>query len=170
MAKLVSEDKEVESTLEIVPGPALPVAEIMSDQAWQKVGLALVSGPFNINLGYSNNNENGNGSDSAVEDDEEPDEECLFCRKPKDEVHELAEQIEQLIEGKLDSVLFEPAEPFFELRITKAPVFGFKVEAWLDSGNATTGVYRWDGVGIRMHTTRDNLASFTKQLRSEFSC
>ena len=168
MAKLVSEDKEVESTLEIVPGPALPVAEIMSDQAWQKVGLALVSGPFNINLGYLSNN--GKSSGIASTDEEEPDEECLFCRKPKDEVHELAEQIEQLIEGKLDSVLFEPAEPFFELRITKAPVFGFKVEAWLDSGNATTGVYRWDGVGIRMHTTRDNLASFTKQLRSEFSC
>jgi len=161
LAKLVSEDKEVESTLEIVPGPALPVAEIMSDQAWQEVGLALVSGPFNINLGFSTNG-------SKPEDD--PDEECLFCRKPKDEVHELAEQIEQLIEGKLDSVLFEPAEPFFELRITKAPVFGFKVEAWLDSGNATTGVYRWDGVGIRMHTTRDNLVSFTKQLRSEFGC
>jgi len=163
LAKLISEDKEVESTLEIVPGPALPIAEIMSDQAWQKVGLALVSGPFNINLGYTSNGD--------VPAEEEPgSEECLFCRKPKDEVHELADQIEQLIEGKVDSVLFEPAEPFFELRVTKAPVFGFKVEAWLDSGNATTGVYRWDGVGIRMHTTRDNLASFTKQLRSEFSC
>lgn len=167
MAKLVSEDKEVESTLEIVQGPALPVAEIMSDQAWQKVGLALVSGPFKINLGYSNNN--GAGADGGAPDDDEEGE-CLFCRKPKDEVHELADQIEQLIEGKVDSVLFEPAEPFFELRIIKAPVFGFKVEAWLDSGNATTGVYRWDGVGIRMHTTRDNLASFTKQLRSEFGC
>ena len=163
MAKLASEDKEVESTLEIVPGPALPVAEIMSDQAWQKVGLALVSGPFNINLGYSSNG-------SAPEEEESDFEECLICRKPKDEVHELADQIEQLIEGKVDSVLFEPAEPFFELRVTKAPVFGFKVEAWLDSGNATTGVYRWDGLGIRMHTTRDNLASFTKQLRSEFGC
>lgn len=163
MAKLVSEDKEVASTLEIILGPSLPVAEIMSDQAWQKVGLALVSGPFNINLGYTSNGD--------VPEEEDSDfGECLFCRKPKDEVLELAEQIEQLIEGKLDSVLFEPAEPFFELRVTKAPVFGFKVEAWLDSGNATTGVYRWDGVGIRMHTTRDNLASFTKQLRSEFGC
>ncbi len=163
MAKLESEDKEVESSLEIIPGPSLPVAEIMSDQLWQKVGLALESGPFNVKLGYT---KNGN-----VPKEEEPgNEECLFCRKPKDEVADLATLIEQMLEGKTTEVLFEPAEPFFELKITKAHVFGYKVEAWLDSGNAITGVYRWDGVGIRMHTTRENLASFTKQLRQDFDC
>lgn len=161
MAKLSSEDREVESVLELVPGPVVDQGEIMRDQSWQEVGLVLSSGPFMVELGHT-----GDGSQLEADTHEE----CLLCRVPKDEVSELAGLIEELISGQKETIVFEPAEPFFELRVSKAQVFGYKVEAWLDSGNATTGVYRWDGVGIRMHTTRENLASFTKQLREQFGC
>lgn len=166
MARLVSEDREVESFLELVPGPAVDMGEIMSDQSWQEVGLVLTSGPFTVKLGHTS--PLSEGQTGAT--DETVNEECLLCRKPKDEVLELANLVEELTSGQKEEILFEPAEPFFELRISRAQVFGYKVEAWVDSGNATTGVYRWDGVGIRMHTTRENLVSFTKQLREQFGC
>ncbi|HEY9787457.1 MAG TPA: hypothetical protein V6D17_18860 [Candidatus Obscuribacterales bacterium] len=165
MATLISEDREVESSLVIVPGPIVDPGEIMKDQSWQQVGLILASGPFRVELGHM-----PDGTTKGPTTSDVVDEECLLCRKPKDEVRELIAMVDELIAGEREMVLFEPAEPFFELRISRGSVFGFRVEAWLDSGNAVTGVYRWDGVGIRMHTTREYLGSFTKQLKEEFGC
>jgi hypothetical protein len=106
------------------------------------------------------------GSKSAASAAED---ECLFCRKPQDEVATMIDKLKLLVDFERDKFMFEPAEPSFELTITRSGVTGSKVEIWIDAGNAKTGIYRWDGVGIRFYTLQEHLISFLKELETEFA-
>lgn len=153
MASLTSEDQDYKTSLRIVPGDA----KLIQNQMWQRYSVHLCSGEHEIKLG-------GKAS-GALESDN-----CLFCRKPKDEVQELIDKLKQLVDFDREKLLFEPAEPSFELSISRSGVTGIKVEVWLDPGNAKTGIYRWDGVGIRFYTLQEHLISFLKELEDEFAC
>jgi hypothetical protein len=157
MATLRSEDDQQPSTLEISKG----AIELIGGQNWQRFQLTARSGTFVLKLA-GNQDSTESSSGSPVD--------CLFCRDPKDEVSELAAKIEQMVNFTKDRVLFEPAEPSFELSICRAGASGVKVEVWLDSGSATDGIYRWDAAGIRFHTLQEHLADFLKELKQEFAC
>lgn len=152
MAVLRSEDEEYKTWMELQSGDA----KIIEDQTLQQFTLILQSGGYELKLG-------GKATDTSER------EACMLCRKPKDEVRALIEQTQELIDSKREKVLFEPSEPSFELSITRARIGGFKVEVWSDAGNAKTGFYRWDGVGIRFFTLQEHLVSFLKELEKEFA-
>jgi hypothetical protein len=147
MAILHSEDQEVPSWLEMAPGDYV---ETEASQTWQKLNLVLRSGRRDLAL-------SANDRESS-----------LLCREPDDELLHLINMIDELIEGKRDKVLFEPAEPFFELNIGTTRQGSFTVHTWIDSGDASTGFYRWDAIGVRFFTTVEHMRNFANQMRKEF--
>jgi hypothetical protein len=40
----------------------------------------------------------------------------------------------------------------------------------MDAGDAQTGIYTWDALGIRFQTTSANLEQFVRAIQSEFAC
>jgi len=152
MAILSSEDQEWGSSLEIKGGDE----QELLGQRWQRFTLHLSSGDHRLALG---------NSDSQAERDA-----CMFCRTPNDEIAELVSQLQDFAKHKKDRVLFEPAEPSFELEVVRAGTDGINVHVWLDAGNAKTGVYRWDAAGIRFFTVQSNLLTFVEQLKEQFAC
>ena len=153
MAVLHSEDQDYRTSLRIQSGDA----KIIQNQMWQRYSITLTSGEQEMMLGGK--------AAAALESDS-----CLFCRKPKDEVQDLINKLRQVVDFDREKLLFEPAEPSFELSVARSGVTGIKVEIWLDPGNAKTGIYRWDGVGIRFYTLQEHLISFLKELEDEFAC
>jgi hypothetical protein len=93
----------------------------------------------------------------------------MVCRKPLDELANLMDILQQLLDFDRDKLLFEPAEPSFELILIRSGITGIKASVWLDAGNAKTGIYRWDAAGVRFHTTQEHLSDFLRQLRQEFA-
>ena len=152
MALLRNEDQEYVTSLELKAG----ARQTIETQVWQQFTLALTSGARRIELG----GENANAAEIEA---------CILCREPKDEVNDLIGRLKLLADSVSQTVLFEPAEPSFELRMSRSGATGIKVEVWLDEGNATTGIYRWDGVGIRFFTLQKHLLSFIKELETEFA-
>ncbi len=151
MAKLIAEDEEQMSFLEILPG----AKEVIHGQNWQRFTLTILIGKIGLSIppAYS------------------PGEvDCLLCREPQDEMGILVTNLEQFLNSAKDVALFEPSEPSFELSIKRAQAGGARVEVWLDSGNAAQGIYRWDAVGSRFQTTEAHLRSFLQQLKQEFAC
>jgi hypothetical protein len=154
MAKLVSEDQESVSSLEIVAGPIRD----LQGQKWQQFSLTLESGDYKFILGNIRTGEPNHHCAA-----------CVVCRKPLDELAHLIDALQELADFDRDKLMFEPAEPSFELIVTRAGITGVKVSVWIDAGNAKTGVYRWDSAGIRFYTTQANLCDFLKELKQEFS-
>lgn len=161
MAKLRSEDGEFVTSFEIHKGSS----RLINGQTWQRFKLTLTSGTYRLLLG-----EGEPAEESARHSAEEERDACLLCREPKDEVAQLAEHLNQIINFDREKLLFEPFEPTFELTISRSGVTGVKVEIWLDAGNAKTGIYRWDGVGVRFYTLQEHLVSFLGELKEEFAC
>jgi hypothetical protein len=156
MALLLSEDLESISSLEIAAGPV----QDLGGQLWQRFTLIVRSGEYRLVLG---NVEPGSAASAAVE------EACVLCRKPLDELANLMDVMQQLVDFDRDKLLFEPAEPCFELVMLRSGITGIKVSVWLDAGNAKTGIYRWDAAGVRFHTTQEHLSDFLRQLKAEFA-
>jgi hypothetical protein len=150
MAKLLSEDHEIVSSLELLNG-----GEKVSygAEVWEPLALNLVSGPRLLS----------NVKAELLQ-------ESLLCSSPRDEISELLEMLKDLLATRSDRVLFEPQEPFFELMIERSGRHGLKVETWMDAGDAQTGIYTWDALGIRFQTTNDNLEQFIRAIQSEFAC
>lgn len=143
---LVSEDEDRPSSLsiEVADDKQLPAPD-GEMQHWQNLRIQLRSGARGI------------GSLAA--------EELMICRTPTDEISLLAQQLEELLNQQREQILFEPSEPSFELSFTRTRRGGIKVEAWLDAGNGTTGIYTWDACGIRFLTTDAHLRQFVHGLR-----
>lgn len=91
-----------------------------------------------------------------------------MCRQPNDEAYKLKSMLRELVDGKRKQVLFEPSEPSFELFAERTKEGGIGIYVWLDSGNASTGFYRWDAVGVRFYTTQTHLLSFIEELTLDF--
>lgn len=148
MAILKSEEESCPSHLELKAGTKQIVEKPVQDECWQEIILQLESGSHKI-LSASNNN-------------------CTICRVPNDEIEQFASQLEALLRGQRQRVFFEPNEPSFEMNFERSRRQGIKVEAWIDAGNASTGIYTWDAAGIRFFTTDEHLAEFINQVRQEF--
>jgi hypothetical protein len=150
MAVLQSEDTDCRSSLAIAPAGS--VQDTKDGSCWQPIRLSLVSGGRCLEIGGGENGKNT----------------CLVLRSPRDEIAKLLGLLEEVANGTRHRILFEPQEPSFELSVESTPEGGFKVEAWIDAGNATTGFYSWDAAGIRFYTLAEHLASFFQQLQIEF--
>ena len=180
MATLKSEDEEFPSSLKIEPGEKFTISaqgntqadHPLETQTWQHVKLTLNNGPNSLVY------ETRPGDEKAAEltllqnataDIQTVAHAYLLCRYPQDEAQFLAEKIEELVQEKRSQVLFEPAEPSFELSI-KGVGGGVKLEFFVDAGNVETGIYRWDALGIRFFTNNQHLTAFVAELKSEFAC
>lgn len=150
MAELISEDRDCVSKISLVGrDKKILSSERAEDQQWQKIDVSLTS-----------------GTRTFVS---EPTEDVMLCRSPHDEVLTLIEALEQLVQKRRDEILFEPSEPSFEMSFTRTRRGGIKVEAWIDAGNATTGIYTWDAAGVRFYSTDDHVREFAAELRRDFS-
>jgi hypothetical protein len=150
MAKLISQDVETKSALEIV---ALPQRAPDGKEIWQQVEVRLLSGENVLTT-----------ATFALQDN------CVLCRVPRDEIAQLLDLLNEVMRLQIETFNFEPLEPFFELTVEQMGERGFKIEAWLDAGDAQTGIYTWDALGIRFHTSKDHLSSFICDLQAESPC
>jgi hypothetical protein len=150
MAKLLSEDLEIVSSLELLNGGEKVK---YGAEVWEPLAINLTSGPRLLS----------NVKPELLR-------ESLLCRSPKDEIGDLLEMLKDLLATRSDRVLFEPQEPFFELMIERSGRHGLKVETWMDAGDVQTGIYTWDALGIRFQTTSANLEQFIRAIQSEFAC
>jgi len=152
MAILHSEDQESASSVELELGEKVE----LYGQPWQRFSLSLKSGERLLTLGKSGSQEERDA--------------CMFCREPNDEAAALVGQLQELADRTRDRVMFEPAEPSFELELARSGPDGVTVQIWLDAGNAKTGIYSWDAAGIRFFTTQSHLADFVRELKQQFAC
>ena len=152
MAILRSEDLQSPSSLNFEVGDKVELYK----QQWQRFSLTLTSGERVLALGKS-------GSQSERDA-------CMFCKEPNDELASLVTQLQELVDRSRHRVLFEPAEPSFELEIARSGHDGITVQVWLDAGNAKTGIYSWDAAGIRFFTLQSHLSAFLEQLKQQFAC
>ncbi len=178
MATLKAEDINFHSSLSIEAGEKFSInaqANLQADkpletQTWQYVRLTLENGTRT--LAFETPQERTfekNDLSEAVGDIQSVAHAYLLCRSPQDEALDLAQKLEEMAQDKRSLVLFEPAEPSFELSV-KAVGGGLKVEFFVDAGNVETGIYRWDALGIRFFTNAEAVAAFAAALKAEFAC
>ena len=148
MAKLLSEDEEFISFLALNSTGD----QIENEQLWQGYALEIGNGPISLKYGGAK------------------DDGYLFCRKPKDEIKMFCQNLQTFMDNRMQSLQFEPFEPSFELSLEGVESFGVKVSVFVDDGNASSAIARWDAFGLRFFTTDANLERFINELKSEFAC
>lgn len=151
MAKLISEDKNVKSSIEIV---------LLKDKLKQKppiswVPYKLVVSSASKELVYEKKDgDNGSGD-------------YVLALEPVNEVDNLIKGISNFIQGETSKMFsFEAIEPSFEL-ILERSYKGYSVICWLDAGNVISDHYTWDGFGVRFFTNEKNIISFVEELEGE---
>lgn len=148
MAKLVSEDEDFISFFSLSPTGH----DTRNEQLWQGYSLEICNGPISLKYGGAK------------------DDGYLFCRDPKDEIKMLCENLELFVSQNMRNLQFEPSEPSFELILERVEAFGVKVHIFVDDGNASSAIARWDAFGLRFFTTDAKLSSFINELKTEFAC
>ncbi len=148
MAKLLSEDEEFISFLALNSTGD----QIENEQLWQGYALEIGNGPISLKYGGAK------------------DDGYLFCRKPKDEIKMFCQNLQTFMDNRMQSLQFEPSEPSFEFSLERVESFGVKVSVFVDDGNASSAIARWDAFGLRFFTTDANLERFINELKSEFAC
>ena len=151
MAKLISEDKEVITTIELVF-----LKDKLKDKkyfSWIPYKLLLHSGDRFL---IYEKLENDSGAGDYV-----------FSLKPVNEVQNLVDGIKNfLLNEDKSTFLFEPLEPSFEILFERSHK-GFSVHLWIDAGNVISDHYTWDGFGVRFFTAKKNINSFIEELLLE---
>ena len=151
MAKLISEDEEIKSSLELI---------LLKDKIENKIAISWI--PYKIilqsgdkKITYELDSKNKGAGD------------YVLALKPINEIENLINGIKDFLkdkEGKMFS--FEPNETSFELIIEKSHK-GYSVICWVDAGNVISDHYTWDGFGLRFFTTEKNINSFVQELSKE---
>lgn len=171
MARLLSEDEDFKSYLELTPGTVMESGSGAGGEgeAWQYYQLAMGSGERRLEYVTANP---GKMEPHSMErsDFAESVNGYLLCRRPKDEVGKFVKALIKLSEEESKKIVFEPLEPSFELSIERQDNHTLRVVLFIDEGNVTTGIARWDALGIRYYTTQSNLLTFIDELKREFSC
>lgn len=153
MATLYSEDREFKSSFEISKSSDSITKNIDGvDESWQSYEWKINHGPRLL--------ETINNSDGY-----------LLCRNPIDEVKQLVDDLSHLVQKEKSEVLFEPEEPSLNISVKRQSFSdGLKVQIFIDEGNASTAVSRWDSIGVRFFTTEELLKQFINDLKEEFNC
>ena len=151
MAKLVSEDEEIKSSLEIF---------FLKDKIQNKVAVSWV--PYRILL-QSGEKKLTYELDPKIKGAGD----YVFALKPMDEIGNLINGIKTFLKNKETKMFsFEPNEPSFELVVERSHK-GYSVTCWADAGNVISNHYTWDGMGLRFFTTEEKLNSFVEELKIE---
>ena len=151
MAKLISEDEEIKSSLELI---------FLKDKIQDKVAISWI--PYKIilvsgekKLTYELDLKNKGAGD------------YVLALKPINEIENLIGGINNLLKDKENKMFsFEPNETSFELIIERSHK-GYSVICWVDAGNVISNHYTWDGFGLRFFTAEENIISFVKELNKE---
>ena len=151
MARLISEDEEIKSSLEII---------FLKDQIKNKVAISWI--PYKIilesgekKLIYELDPKNKGAGD------------YVLALKPINEIENLVEGIKSFLDDKESKMFsFEPNETSFELIIERSHK-GYSAICWADAGNVISNHYTWDGFGVRFFTTEKNILSFVEDLSKE---
>ena len=151
MAKLISEDEEIKSSLEII---------FLKDQIKNKVAISWI--PYKIilqsgekKLTYELESKNKGAGD------------YVLALKPINEIENLVDGIKSFLDDKESKIFsFEPNETSFELIIERSHK-GYSVICWADAGNVISDHYTWDGFGLRFFTAEKNIVSFVEELNRE---
>ena len=147
MPKLVSDDREVSSSL------AIEFTQVVS-----RAGLWL---PYRLEIASGTRR-------AALEDTEAQIGRCWLGLSPQDELGHLVRLLDTLVSGASPRLRFEPAEPNFSLEIERAPE-GWVVVCWLDAGNQISDHFTWDAMGVRFFTNLTALGEFRDALARESS-
>ena len=151
MAKLLSEDEEIKSSLELI---------FLKDKIENKVAISWI--PYKIVL--------VSGEKKIIYELDEKNKgagDYVLALKPINEIENLVNGIKDFLEDKKSKMFsFEPNEPSFELIIERSHK-GYSVTCWADAGNVISNHYSWDGFGVRFFTMEENILSFTKELSKE---
>ncbi|GEM_PF-2330936 len=151
MAKLLSEDEAVVSSLELV---------LLKDQIRDKTSISWV--PYKIMVSSAKQklvfekikNDNGTGD-------------YVFAIKPVNEIENLIEGVRTFLSNQNNNMFsFEAIEPSFELIFERAHK-GYSATCWFDSGNVISDHYTWDGFGLRFFTSKEKIISFVEELDKE---
>ena len=151
MAKLISEDEEIKSSLELI---------LLKDKIENKVAISWI--PYKIllisgekKLTYELDKKNKGAGD------------YVLALKPINEIENLTNGIENFLKDKKSKMFsFEPNETSFELMIERSHK-GYSAICWVDAGNVISNHYTWDGLGLRFFTTEKNIVSFVEELSKE---
>lgn len=150
MAKLLSEDKEVRTNLEII---------LLKDTIKSKINISWISYKLILqsgdkNLSYEKENDKGSGD-------------YVFALTPVNEIENFISGIESFLKSKTSKMFsFEPLEPSFEIILERGEK-GYAVHLWLDAGNVISNHFTWDGFGIRFFTNLENIELFINELKHE---
>lgn len=147
MAKLSSEDREIETSFEI------NLKEV-TDTTWQKYEIVF---NFDQDKQVFKSKEGGDPSIGQF----------VFSLAPENRLKLMIEQIEKFLTTDTTELVFEPADPSFELIIKRSHADGFQVYLWVDCGNTKQLNYTWDARGIRFFSTKANIESFVEALKAE---
>ena len=151
MAKLISEDEEIKSSLELI---------FLKDKIENKVAISWI--PYKIvlvsgekKLTYELDQKNKGAGD------------YVLALKPINEIENLINGIKNFLKNKESKMFsFEPNETSFELIIERSHK-GYSATCWADAGNVISDHYTWDGFGVRFFTTEEKINSFVEQLNKE---
>ncbi len=151
MAKLISEDEEIKSSLELI---------FLKDEIKNKVAISWI--PYKIVL--------QSGEKKIIYELEPKNKgagDYVLALRPINEIENLIEGIKNYLKSKESKLFsFEPNEPSFELVIEKSHK-GYSVICWADAGNVISSHYTWDGFGLRFFTTEKKILSFVEELSKE---
>ncbi len=148
MAKLIGEEPGLETSFEIV-------AKEVFDGTWQRYEIA-------FNFGDEKEVFKSAGTDQVIG-------QFVFSIAPENRAELLISQIESfLVNENQKEIIFEPADPSFELVIKRSHAGGFQAYMWVDCGNTKQLRYTWDARGIRFFTTKAHIETFVSKLKAEF--
>ena len=151
MAKLLSEDDEVKTSIELV---------LLKDEVENKLNISWVSYKLILKSGeekllYERKKNNQGAGD------------YVLALKPVNEIENIVNGIDNFLEHETKTIFsFEPLEPSFEL-IMERSHNGYSVTCWADAGNVVSNHYSWDGFGLRFFTSKEKIVSFVNELTKE---
>ena len=151
MAKLISEDENVQTSFEII---------LLKDKIEKRPNISWV--PYKIILESSDKKlvyERENNNQGAGD--------YVLSLEPINEIKNIISGMKTFLESKTQNLFsFEPIEPSFELIIEKAHE-GYSVTCWADAGNVDSDHYAWDGFGLRFFTKEDKIKMFVSELEND---
>ncbi|OGI06656.1 MAG: hypothetical protein A3I68_06360 [Candidatus Melainabacteria bacterium RIFCSPLOWO2_02_FULL_35_15] len=151
MAKLISEDEEIKSSLELL---------FLKDKIKNKIAISWI--PYKIIL--------TSGEKSLIYELELKNKgagDYVLALKPVNEIENLTCGIKKFLRDKKSTMFsFEPNEPSFELILERSHR-GYSATCWLDAGNVISNHYSWDGFGVRFFMSEKNIISFVEELSKE---
>ena len=151
MAKLISEDEEIKSSLELI---------LLKDKIENKIAISWIPYKIILQSGEKKSTYELDSKNKGAGD-------YVFALKPINEIENLINGIKDFLKDKESKMFsFEPNETSFELTIEKSHK-GYSVICWADAGNVISDHYTWDGFGLRFFTTEKNINSFVQELSRE---